>query len=451
MNDFAVGFARINITPAMGTPIAGYYHVRLADGVLDELEATALALALGTTRLLLFSVDHIGLPQSYVAPLQQAISEHTGIPAQAIWIACTHTHTAPAVERGISPELEADYGRFLRSRLLDAARFALADLKPARMGWRIGSAPGIAFPRRFRMRDGSIRTNPGIHNPDIAEAIGLADERVGVLRFDRAGADTIVLAHFGVHPDTIGGCAISADWPGFARRTIERLLPDTRCLILNGAQGDLNHINVHPASGDLNDMVQDFDDVMRGYGHARHMGRVIAGAVLQVFDKVCYRPVQRLQAVQCTLHQAANLPAPEDLPLARAYVALHQAQRDEEIPYQGMELTTVIAEAERMLQLEHGPDFFDLQLSALSIGEIAFLGFPGEPFSGIGRAVRDTACWDMVLPCCCVNGNEGYFPDQEAYQCGGYESRSSIFAPGVAEAMIQQAQSLLAKLKVTGG
>lgn len=447
MNEFSAGFARVNITPAMGTPIAGYYHVRLADGVLDELEAQALALSLGESRLLLLSVDHLGLPQSYVTPLRQAIAERTGVSAEAVFIACTHTHTAPAVQRDIDPALEAVYEAFLRARLIDAACFALKDLKPARMGWGVGQAPGIAFPRRFRMRDGSIRTNPGVDNPEIEAPIGQADERVGVLRFDREGGETVVLAHFGVHPDTVGGCAVSADWPGFARRTLERVLPHARCLVLNGVQGDINHVNVHPSPGDLNDLTMDFDDVMRGYGHARHMGRTVAGAVLQVFDKVRYTPVRSLCAAQRILRQAANLPRSEELPLARQYVALHQAHRDAEIPYQGMQLTTVIAEAERMLQLEHGPEHFDLCLSALAIGDVALLGLPGEPFSGIGRALRTAPDWAMVLPCCCANGYEGYFPDLEAYQCGGYEVRSSIFAPGVAEAIIHEGLDMLALIE----
>ena len=47
MNQLHVGFGRVNITPAMGTPIGGYYVVRLAEKVLDELEANAVAFALG--------------------------------------------------------------------------------------------------------------------------------------------------------------------------------------------------------------------------------------------------------------------------------------------------------------------------------------------------------------------------------------------------------------------
>jgi len=52
-----------------------------------------------------------------------------------------------------------------------------------------------------------------------------------------------------------------------------------------------------------------------------------------------------------------------------------------------------------------------------------------------------------VLPCCITNGYEGYFPMREAYDEGGYEARSSIYAAGVAERIIEAGLSLLAELR----
>ena len=451
MDGLMAGFARVNITPAMGTPVAGYYKVRLAERVLDELEANVLALALGEARMLLVSVDNLGMSQRRQDLLRGQIASRTGVEAEAVFIACTHTHTGPMVDGDVDPALQDAYFSFLLARLVDAAGFALRDLKPARMGWAQGQAPGIAFIRRYLMKDGSIRTNPGVNHPDVVGPIGQVDERVGVLRFDREGGETLVLAHFGVHPDTIGGCNISADWPGFARRTVERALEGTRCIVFNGAQGDINHVNTAPAGGDLNDLTMDFDDVMRGYGHARHMGQAVAGAVLQVYAKVCYTPVHSLQAAQKVIRHPSNRPSPEELPMARLYNRLHQEHRDAEIPYQGMMLTTVVAEAERMLQLENGPDDFALRVSVAAIGNVALVGVPGEPFSGVGRTIKAAPGWAMVLPCCCVNGNEAYFPDMEAYQNGSYEVRSSIFKAGVGEAIAGEALRMLDAIKETGG
>jgi len=172
----------------------------------------------------------------------------------------------------------------------------------------------------------------------------------------------------------------------------------------------------------------------------------MTGAVLQVFDKVNYRDVDSIRAAQKVVDIPSNMPKPEDMPLARKYNDLHLAGRDEEIPFQAMELTTVVAEAGRMVQLEHGPASFPLLLSGIAIGDIAMIGIPGEPFTGIGRGLKLAEGWDLVLPCCQTNDRVGYFPMQEAYDEGGYEARSSIFAAGVAERIIEEGTALLNSL-----
>ena len=182
----------------------------------------------------------------------------------------------------------------------------------------------------------------------------------------------------------------------------------------------------------------DFDDVSRGYGHARYMGRVVAGGVLQVYDKVNYVEVDSIKSMQRTIHIPANMPQMEDMEEAYLINELHEAGKDEEIPYKGMMLTTVVAEAARMIRLEHGPSSFDMKLSGIAIGNVAMLGIPGEPFSGIGRSLKETDGWELILPTCNTNGYQGYFPMKEAYDEGGYEARSSDFAAGVAELIIKE-------------
>lgn len=446
MNKLYAGFGRINITPMLGIGLCGYYKTRIADGILDELEINALALSCEDKKVLLISVDHCGIVEEITTEYRKHISEVTQVPMAAIYIHSTHTHTAPYLNKDSEDVLEQEYYQYVYRKIADVAQLALEDLKPAKMGWGIGEAPNIAFVRRFRMKDGSIQTNPGVNNPDIVEPIGDVDESVNVLRFDRDEADSIVLVNFADHPDTVGGCKISADWPGFLRKTVEKTLDHVKCIFFNGAQGDVNHVNVHPKAGDLNDMFMDFDDVSRGYGHARYMGRVVAGGVLQVYDKVNYVEVDSIKSMQRTIHIPANMPQMEDMEEAYRINELHEAGKDEEIPYKGMMLTTVVAEAARMLRLEHGPDSFEMKLSGIAIGNVAMIGIPGEPFSGIGRSLKETDGWEMILPTCNTNGYQGYFPMKEAYDEGGYEARSSDFAAGVAELIIEEGKQLLKEL-----
>ncbi len=447
MNKLYAGFSRVNVTPMMGIRLHGYFVERLADGVLDDLEINALALACGDDKVLMLSMDHEGIHRPIAAEFRKLISAKTGVPEESIYIHATHTHTGPYLEMDSDIEVEQEYFKFVSRRMVDVAERALEDLKPAKMGYGIGQAPNIAFVRRFRMKDGSVQTNPGVNNPNILEPIGDIDERVSVLRFDREGADTLVFVNFGDHPDVVGGCKISSDWPGFVRKTVEKVLDNTKCIFMNGAQGDINHVNVHPTGGYLNGMFMDFDDVARGYEHAEYMGRVVTGGVLQAFDKVEYVDVESVKGIQRKIFVPAQLPKPEDMPEAHRINDLHEAGKDEELPYKGMMLTTVVAEAGRMVRLENGPENFEMELSGVAIGNIAFVGIPGEPFMGIGKGLKETEGWDLVIPTCMTNGNEGYYPMYDAYEQGGYEARSSNFKAGVAEYMIEEGKKLLADLK----
>lgn len=448
MNKLYAGFARVDVTPMTGIGIAGYYEKRYSEGVLDELKLDALALSCGDDKVLLVSIDNLSLKREVAIALRESISEETGLPTEAIYLHATHTHTGPFIRKDSEDILLQEYYQLVRRRMCDASKYALEDLKPAKMGWGIGNAPNIAFVRRFRMKDGSVRTNPGVNNPDILCPIGDVDERVTVLRFDREHAESIVLVHFGNHPDTVGGCKISADWPGFLRKTVEKTLDNTKCIFFNGAQGDVNHVNVHPKGGYLNDMFMDFDDVSRGYGHAKYMGRVVAGGVLQAYDKVKYNAVDSLSYKQRMVRIPSNMPKPEELEEAHRIHTLHTEGKDHELPYEGMMLTTVVAEAARMIELENGPEYFDMELSAITIGDVAFIGIPGEPFTGIGRALKDIEGWELVIPTCLTNGEDGYFPMKEAYDEGGYEARSSVFRAGVAELIIEEGKQLLKQMEV---
>ena len=447
MNTLKAGFSRVDITPMLGIGMAGYYVSRTVDGILDPLQINALAIACGEEKAVLMSVDHCGIVKAVLDPMRQHVCDVTGLPWESVYIHSTHTHTGPFLNPNPTEPLEIEYAQTVKHKLADAAVLALQDLKPAKMGYGIGQAPNIAFVRRFRMADGSVRTNPGVDNPDIVAPIGDVDERVSVVRFDQQDGKSLVLVNFANHPDVVGGTKISADWPGFVRQTVEKALDDTCCIFFNGAQGDVNHVNVHPRGGYLNDMFMDFDDVARGYKHAQYLGRVVAGGVLQAYDKVEYVDVSSIRCAQRMIDVPANLPDPADLPEAKRINDLHIAGRDSELPYTGMMLTTVVADAARKVRLENGPASFRMPLSGVAIGPVVLLGIPGEPFTGVGRALKQTEGWGLVIPTCNTNAKEGYFPMMECYKEGGYEAGSSNFKAGVAELIVREGTALLNDLK----
>ena len=452
MNKLFAGFASVNINPPLGIGVSGYYVPRFAKGVIDDLEVGALVLTCDDKKIALISVDACGVDGTLIERYSASIERATGIPSQNVFISATHSHTGgllvPTEAFAADEDVIHRYADFVGERITDAVTLALADAKPSKMGYIYGYAPErVAYIRRYKMKDGSTWTCPPINDPNIDHPIGTLDQRVNVLRFDREGAPSIVLVNYGLHADTVNGELLSADWPGWMRKTIDKALDGTKCIFFNGAEGDVGSTNVHPAGGDMNDTEISFDNEMKSPGMARFVGRAIAGTVLQVYDKVCYIDVDEIDILRKKLPVAANVPAPEDLPRAHEYKELHDAGRDDLIPYTAMELTTVVAEALRMCRLENGPKEFLLDLTAVKLGSVALLGIPGEPFTDIGRQTKTAEGWKLILPCCITNGYNGYFPTKDAYDEGGYEANTTSYHASVAETLVKGAKELLAELK----
>ena len=454
------GFARTDITPEKGVLMPGYFKVREMKGVLDPLEANVLALSDGERTAFVVTLDCVDMPDEFADEARDAVAAKTGASRAAVIVHATHTHTSGdlrrtanrllSAERGAEKKrLSEEYAGRCVAAVAEAAVRAVADLKPARLSCGRSVARRISFGRRYRMKDGTVRTNPGVGNPDIAGAAGAPpDDQVQLLRIDREGAEPIAVVNFQTHPDVIGGEEVSADWPGFARRTLEASLGGrAKCLLVNGTEGDVNHVCVDPTPEERVGLHPDFDGVDRGYAHSKRMGEAIASAALAVWRTCEPLVAGRIRFGAEIVRVPSNRPKPEEMDEARRIDALHRAGRDAELPYKGMDLTTKVAAAERKLRLEHGPDRFDLPLTAVAVGDaVAFGGFPGEPFNDIGKAVKKGSPFGMTVLACLANGDRGYFPFSDSYAEGGYEAESSPFGPSVADDLIAGQLRLLRRL-----
>ena len=292
------GFSRVDITPPLGTYMPGYYVARRAKQVLDPLQINCLALSDGRTPALVMQVDAMAISTQIASLARDAVAKATGVDRGAILLHASHTHDGGHLNFFLDPDApksdkdveEADgvttvrdvdrlYARLFITRAADAAVEALADLKDARLSCGRSEAKRISFGRRYLMKDGKVRTNPGTNNPDIVRPVGTPDEQVQVLRIDREGGKPIAVINFQTHPDVVGGETITADWPGLTRTVFEAAnLGACHAMVLNGTEGDVNHCNVMPRPGELNGLKRDFDDVDRGYDHAWHMANVLSAA-----------------------------------------------------------------------------------------------------------------------------------------------------------------------------
>ncbi len=460
MNVLKAGFSRVDITPPLGVNLGGHPHpeTRLAAEVLDPLQINTLAVEAGGKVSVLMSADLLYFRRLFSDQIRKKVAQENNIPYESIFIACTHTHTGPLISTDRIDDfpindLTRAYWESLPEKFVEAARLAIADLKPAQMGYAVGQAKNISYIRRFRMKNGYIHTNPGLGNPNVVEPIGKIDDRVNVLRIVREGGKEIAVANFGVHPDTLNLPVISADYPCYVRRTVEAAMP-VHCIFFTGAQGDINHQKVIGEPICWTDFVRKNDQIDNKYNVteyicASHMGRAIAGAVLQVYGDMQWVDVDTVAYGNQECVVPTNQPEPEEIPWAHHIIELQKQNREEEIEYdpEKGKRAHVIAKAGRILRMEKAPLEESLPMSAVRIGPVAFVGIPGEPFNGIGLGLKEGSPYEITLPCCLTNGGQGYYPMYECYAEGGYEAVSSNYKAGVAERLIETGVELMKSLK----
>lgn len=433
MSKLKAGFARVDITPMLGTKLAGYYYERKMEGIRDPLLATAVAFDDGEKRAVVMSIDNLGFPQTLHSLLREKIASSTGLEDSAIFVHCTHTHLGPHTWLREGAKENSEYVDFMLCRLCDAAVMAMGDLAPAELYGTRGKAEGVSFIRRYEMRDGSILTNPGYQNPDIVRMHGEADSESQLIIIKREGKPEIGIVNFQTHPDTTGGNFVSADYPHFVRKTYEALVPNSLCMYINGTQGDSNHIDVTlPA------------EQGRGYHRAEYMGKKIAMSVIENYPLAKKIEGDKVSFAQKNIMVRNNKGTPEELVEAKA---IYKEYKDNPDSYAAKKVTTTrIPWATRIVELENEPDEKELHLTAVSAGGLVFAGFPGEPFTEVGREVKVHSKFDFTMPACCANGYEGYYPMAQVYDEGGYEFNSARYVKGTAEKLIEESCSLINSL-----
>lgn len=424
-----VGFARVDVTPPLGSFVAGYFTKRISDGILDPIELNAVAFNDGENTVVMIATDFVYVMERPATEIRNLIQKKLGIPAENVFIHGLHQHTSVRVGYRITaPQSDsirdAEYLDLLYRKFCDVAQLAIDDMDEAEPGYaEKETAVPISFIRRYRMKDGSCRTNPGVGNPEVDCPIGEADNTVRLIRFRRAKGD-IALVNFSTHPDVIGGTKFSADWPGFIRRFTEKALPGVKCAVFNGAQGDTNHVNVFGEKKE------------KGYAHSEFMGRTVSDTVLALWDQTVPCRTGAIHSGVEMVYVPTNTRDMEKIEEYRQLKKDHVAGKTKLIGAQ-------LAQISRVCSLPEEKLFQKVPVTVLVMGELGFVGFGGEPFTHYATASRQAAPGLHVITCCCVNGGEGYLPDGSAYSDGGYEVCNSRFDSCVADMLQASAKKML--------
>lgn len=417
------GFARVDITPPLGTPLSGYFYRRESDGVLDPIQLNALAFGNGESTAVVIACDLIGMVLGQANRVRELIAARTGIAADHILICCLHQHTSIRIGDKVNGE---DYSSFddpaymnmLYRKFCDVAQMAINDMSDATPATAEAQAlEDVAFVRRYWLEDGTVATNPSSKGPKPQRRCDESDNTVRLLRFVREGKPDIAYVNFSTHPDVISGSKLSADWPGFVRRFVEKNQENTRCLCVVGFQGDSNHVDY------LKPKEARFPEGER-YAHSRYMGRVIADTVKTIWDKTVATEGDNIFGGMDILYNKTNTEGEELYDEQKRFYADYEAGKLEKTPH-----ITVLARAKRIIGIRTSPIYRAVPVSVVGFGSVAFVGVGGEPFTQYTWNAHKVAAGKTVFCSCCTNGYEGYLPHARAFEEGGYEASSSPFTP----------------------
>lgn len=409
MPQLQAGAAQIDITPGLGVHLCGYFNDRRATDILDPLHAKALALSNGQMTLGLVVCDLIAVPGKVVDAAKAIITQRTGVAPENVLIAATHTHTGPAIVGALGTPEEEGYGEWVAPRIADAFCLALRRLEPAQFAHTSGSCAGEVHNRRWHMKDGSVRMNPGYQNPDAVRPAGPTDPQLGLMVFrSPEGRPIAAMGNLSLHYVGVRGAGdvICADYFAAFGRSLNRCAGASFvCPLSNGTFGDVNNCDFsRPARQSAGPM----DQIER-------VGNVVAAEAWRAWNSLReedFRDDVTLRAKLTRVPFVARCPSEEELAAARALYESGENWNDHEWIY-----------ARELVLCAQMPSKWTVPLHVLRIGELGIVGLPGEVFTQIGLDIKQRSPFAQTMNIGLANDTVGYVATDQALEEGSYETR----------------------------
>ncbi|HQM47380.1 MAG TPA: neutral/alkaline non-lysosomal ceramidase N-terminal domain-containing protein [Candidatus Hydrogenedentes bacterium] len=404
------GFASRCITPLLGKEVPGLFEKRYAQGVHDDLFVRAAVVDDGKTSIAMVQCDTIKISVAMTARARKMAEALCGIPGKNCFLSATHTHSGGPVFGSFISEADTEYQDFIADQAAHAIAEAYRVRRPVRVGTGACPAEGVAFNRRFVMKDGSQITHPGKMNRDIVAPAGPADPTVTVVGFCPADETEPIgaIVNFACHATHMNGVLYSADYPKYVVDTLRAIYGEEFGVVyLNGACGDVTQVdNQSPRPGEF------------GEYWCKRTGRSVGAAALQALAKLDYFTKATVDAAARSLLAPIRKSTPQQVRAAR-----EMARKFAPDP---KNIDTIYAHC--LLQVEkmrRARPKERLEIMGVRIADACFWGVPGEYFQEFAQNVRQKSEFPHT---CCVelaNGYFGYICTEEAFKGGGYEIRTA--------------------------
>jgi len=418
-----IGLAKAVITPPVGFSLVGYFHDRRSTGIRDDLYATACVLEDRGKLFALVSMDIVWVSDATVSKVGRILRRTIDIPDSNILIHATHTHTGPipdnsgrnVYKRGFY--VEPCYIEILPLYVAGSIRAAYENRKEVSVGVSSGQVEGLAFNRRYLLKDGRVITNPWDRVDDIVESAGPVDSTVTVIKITdrKTGVLAGVIVNFACHPDTLGDTLISGDWPGMLRNKLKKEFPSAEILVLNGPSGDINHIN--PA-----------DPGRRGAEIPDHIAETLKKKTVQL--------LKRTEAKDGSLMRTygRKFPIPLRQVSAAELKSAKEVLRNKNLPSDSLQhmISSALAQIARENRRKK-----TLEINGFSLGKkLLLVGLPGEIFTEIGMKIKEMASFNHTVIAQNSNAALGYVPSETAFL---HDAKNTSIRPGYGTKSLKEA------------
>lgn len=376
------------ITPETGTLLAGYYANDVSAEILDDLKLSVLLMDDGDNKGAILAFDLLGMDEDVSIKIAGDAAEIIGCPTTNVIITCSHTHSGPHTRSSAAVQRDNVYV----SKLYDLVKKGVSE---AMKNWQEvdlffhSSKCDQNYNRRYV--DGANK-GLGVAGNHWVEPLATeyADKELGLVIFTKPNSPCPVgvLVNYAAHPLAAhamgrGGYRISADFPGMLRNFIEK--ESCWCVFAQGAAGDLFPKN---AEG--------------GSEAAADVAKAIAIKTMQNFcDAIRHPEHYRIENPKIrTSMEIIPLDFRED------------KIRNNDLP-----------------ALYKGQTVMQARVHLFAIGDICFVGVPGELLNELGQEIK----WHSPFKKAFIFYNStsylSYICHANSFFPGGYEQRTSMIKP----------------------
>lgn len=253
---FEAGWSTCSITPAIGTPLAGFgdRKGKPSTGVHDEIFVKAIAVSDGTDKAVIVGSDMLIVPENVADIVRQRVSEQTTLTANDILFNASHNHSGPGAfapgfaSKAFGGKYDPNIPEFLAGAFTESIVGAYRSLEPAKL--LHGSMDAPEYIRNRTRKDAPV------------------DSELSYMLIEQEDGDRCFLVSYSAHPTVLGGdnMQFTGEYPGFLmRRITERT--GAEAIYLGGSVGSMG-----PRAPEGKD----------SFERCRNMGTALADKVLEV-------------------------------------------------------------------------------------------------------------------------------------------------------------------------